>query len=192
MKKVLYTLIASAAAAGAAQAQSISAGHPYVGVGVATADHQYSFSGAGVTKLDSDGWKASGKVFGGYEFTPNVAAELGYTDLRNSDFSYTQNGSSVKGYSNGYGAYVAGKYTMPVNDQFSAYGKLGVAYSKRKLVEDGGARVKDKDTGAYAALGAEFKLNQNVSLIGEYERYGKSKDFGAKPDVVTFGVKYSF
>jgi OOP family OmpA-OmpF porin len=79
-----------------------------------------------------------------------------------------------------------------VNEQFSAYGKLGVAYSKRKLDANDGTHIDDNDTGAYAGLGVEFKLNQKVALIGEYERYGKSKDFGAKPDVITFGVKYSF
>lgn len=47
-------------------------------------------------------------------------------------------------------------------------------------------------TGAYAALGVEFKLNQQVSFVGEFECYGKSKVYGAKPNVVTVGVKYSF
>lgn len=81
---------------------------------------------------------------------------------------------------------------MPVNDQFSAYGKLGVAYSNRKVEANDGLHIDHHDTGAYAALGAEYKLNEKVSLVGEYERYGKSTDFGAKPDVVTVGVKYSF
>ncbi len=192
MKKLFFTLIVSAATVGAAQAQTTSPGRPYIGVGVASADHDYSLGGVGGTNLNSDGWKASAKVFGGYEFTQNLGVEVGYTDLRSSDFSYTRNGKGVNGYSDGYGAYMAGKYNMPLNDQFSAYGKLGVAYSKRKLDANDGQHIDAHDTGAYAALGVEYKLNQKVSFIGEYERYGKSKDFGAKPDVVTVGVKYSF
>lgn len=192
MKKIVYTLLASAATAGAAQAQTVTVAHPYIGIGAASADHDYSLGGTGATNLDSKGWKASGKIFGGVELTENLAAEVGYTDFRSSDFSYTRNGSGAKGSSDGYGAYVAAKYNVPLNDQFSAYGKLGVAYSKRKLDTSDGLRLNDHDTGAYGALGAEYKLNQKVSLIAEYERYGKSKDFGAKPDVVTFGVKYSF
>lgn len=192
MKKVIFTLIASAAAVGAAQAQTTSTGRPYIGVGVASADYDYSLGGVGGTNLNSDGWKASAKVFGGYEFTQNLGVEVGYTNLRSSDFSYTRNGKGVNGYSDGYGAYVAGKYNMPLNDQVSAYGKLGVAYSKRKVEANDGLHSKDNDTGAYAALGVEYKLNQKVSFIGEYERYGKSKDYGAKPDVVIVGVKYSF
>ncbi|MBA5689922.1 porin family protein [Rugamonas apoptosis] len=192
MKKVILTLIASAATAGAAQAQTGAAGHPYIGVGVASADHNYAAGGMGGTNLISDGWKASAKIFGGYDFNRNLGVEVGYTDLRSSDFSYTRDGKGINGYSNGYGAYVAGKYTMPVNEQFSAYGKLGLAYSKRKVETNDGQRLNDHDTGAYAALGAEFKLNQNVSFVAEYERYGKTKDYGAKPNVVSVGVKYSF
>lgn len=192
MKKLFLTLIASAATAGAAQAQTTTAARTYIGVGVASADHDYSVGSVGGTNLNSDGWKASAKVFGGYEFTQNLGVEAGYTDLRSSDFSYTRNGKGVNGYSNGYGAYVAGKYNMPLNDKFSAYGKLGVAYSKRKVEANDGLHINEHNTGAYAALGVEYRLNQKVALIGEYERYGKSKDFGAKPDVVTVGVKYSF
>jgi hypothetical protein len=36
------------------------------------------------------------------------------------------------------------------------------------------------DTGAYGALGVQYKLNQQVALTAEYERYGKEKDIGAK------------
>lgn len=192
MKKVILTLIASAATVGAAQAQTGVAGRPYVGVGIASEEHDYSFGGVGGTNLNRDGWKASAKVFGGYEFTPNVGVEAGYTDMRSADFSYLRDGKNVSGYANGYGAYVAAKYTVPVNAQFAAYGKLGVAYSKRKIETNDGEHDAHHDTGAYAALGLEYKLSQKVSFVGEYERYGKSKAYGAKPDVVTVGVKYSF
>jgi hypothetical protein len=38
----------------------------------------------------------------------------------------------------------------------------------------------------------QYNLNQQVALTVEYERYGKSKDFGAKADVWTVGARYSF
>lgn len=192
MKKLFFTLIASAATVGSAHAQTTSIGRPYVGVGVAAAGHDYSMGGLGGTNVSKDGWKASAKIFGGYELTQNVGVEVGYTDLRSSDFSYARNGKAANGNSEGYGSYVAGKYNMPLNDQFSAYGKLGVAYSKRKVEASDGLRIDHHDTGAYGALGVEYKLNQKVSFVGEYERYGKDKDFGAKPNVLTVGVKYSF
>jgi opacity protein-like surface antigen len=191
MKKLIFALIASAAAMTAAQAQTTTAPRPYIGVGVATADHDYSLGGA--TNVNSDGYKASAKVFGGVEFDQRYGIEAGYTDFRGSDFSYTNaTGAAGHGSSDGYGVYVAGKASVPLNDQFSAYGKLGVAYSKRKLSSDLGLNADQNDTGAYAAVGLQYNINQQVALTAEYERYGKSKDFGAKPDVLTAGLKYSF
>jgi OOP family OmpA-OmpF porin len=189
MKKLIFALTASAAVA---TAHAQTTGRPYAGLGVATANHNYSLAGAGATNIDNDGWKASAKVFGGFEFTQNLGVEVGYTDFRSSGFRYTHKGQSVSGDADGYGAYLAAKYTVPLKDQFSAYGKLGVAYSKRKLNANDGTHIDNDDTGVYAGVGVEYKLNEKVAFVGEYERYGKSKDFGAKPDVISFGVKYSF
>jgi OOP family OmpA-OmpF porin len=178
MNKLIFALIASVAAVGAAQAQTANtAPRGYVGVGVATADN---------STIDS--YKSSAKIFGGYEFDQNLGIEAGYTDFRNADYSV----GNINGSTKGYGTYVAGKYTVPVNEQFSAYGKLGLAYSERKISDNAGLDYTNHDTGAYAGVGVQYSLNQNVALTAEYERYGKSKDFGAKADVWTVGAKYSF
>jgi OOP family OmpA-OmpF porin len=180
MKKLIFALIASVAAVGAAQAQTANtAPKSYIGLGAATAD-------------TNDGYKTSAKIFGGYEFDQHWGVEAGYTDFRKSNLNSFENGKIYSANSDGYGTYVAGKYTAPINDQFSAYGKLGVAYSKRDFDSASGLSFSQHDTGAYAGVGVEYKLNQNVSLNAEYERYGKDKDFGAKADVWTAGVKYSF
>jgi len=98
----------------------------------------------------------------------------------------------VRGSTEGYGTYVAAKYTLPLNEQVSAYGKVGLSHNERKLTDNLGQRFKDDDTGGYGGVGVEYKLNQNVALLAEYERYGKSKAYGAKPDVWSVGLKYGF
>jgi opacity protein-like surface antigen len=191
MKKLIVALTVGAAAMGAAQAQTTQTQpRAYVGVGVATANHEDSSVG-GLTNFDSDGYKASAKIFGGYEFDQNWGVEAGYTDFRNSNFNYSNNGTNASGNTKGYGYYVAGKYNVPVNDQFSVYGKLGLQHSERKL-ESAALNLKDTDTGAYGGVGLQYNINQQVALTAEYERYGKSKDFGAKADVWTVGARYSF
>ena len=191
MKKLIVALIATTAAVGAAQAQTTQTQpRAYVGVGIATADHVNSSVG-GLNNVDSDGYKPSAKIFGGYEFDQNWGVEAGYTDFRNSDFNYTANGVNGSGHTKGNSYYVAGKYNYPVNEQFSVYGKLGVQHSERKL-ETAALNLKNTDTGAYGAVGVQYNLNQQVALTAEYERYGKSKDFGAKADVWTVGARYSF
>lgn len=189
MKKFLAVLIASAAAMSAAQAQT-TAPRAYVGAGVASADHDFKLSGA--TNVDTEGYKASGKLFGGYEFNQTWGVEAGYTDFRKSDLNYAIGSMNLRGETDGHAVYLAAKATLPVNEQFSLYGKLGAARTKSELTLVNAAQTSRSKTEAYGALGAQYKLNENVSLIGEYERYGKSKDFGAKADVLTIGAKYSF
>jgi OOP family OmpA-OmpF porin len=88
--------------------------------------------------------------------------------------------------------YVAGKASMPINDQFSAFGKLGVENSHRSYSTTAGMGGSNSDTGVYAGVGVQYNLNQKVALTAEYERYGNKKDFGAKPDVWTVGARYNF
>jgi opacity protein-like surface antigen len=188
MKKLIVALLAGAAAMSAAQAQTTAQPRGYVGIGVATADHE-DFSG--LNNYDGNGYKASAKIFGGVQIDPTWAAEAGYTDFRSADFNYSANGVNGGGSTKGYGYYLAAKGTVPINEQFSAYGKLGVQHSERKL-ESPILSLKDTDTGLYGAVGLQYKLTEQVALNAEYERYGKSKAFGAKADVWTVGANYSF
>lgn len=184
MKKLIFALIAGATAMGAAQAQG-----PYVGVGIASADHTYNLPGT--ANGSSDGYKASGKLFGGYEFDKTWGVEAGYTDFRKSDYNYTLNGAAGHATSDGHSFYVAGKASVPLNDQFSLFGKLGAARNKATL-SDAVFHNDYSKTEAYGALGGQYNLNKQVALTLEYERYGKSRDFGAKSDVWTVGARYSF
>lgn len=182
MKKLVVALIASAAAMSAAQAQTTTTpGHAYLGVGVASADHEDSRG------FEGDGYKASGKIFGGYEFNQNWGVEAGYTDFRKSDVS----GTAGRGETKGYGYYVAAKATKPINEKVGVYGKLGLQNSQREL-STAGLTVKDHATDAYGAVGVQYNVNEQVGLVAEYERYGKSKDFGASANVLTVGARYSF
>jgi OOP family OmpA-OmpF porin len=183
MKKLILALLSCAATVGAAQAQTTQAAtapRAYVGIGVATADNL------------TNGYKADAKVFGGYEFDQTWGIEAGYTNFGSVDFYHFDSTRSVSGSTSGYGAYVAGKYSFPVTEQLSAYAKLGLSHSQRKYSNSWGWNFNDRDTGAYGGLGLQYKLNQNVSVLAEYERYGKDKPSGAKADVWTVGLKYGF
>ena len=186
MKKLIFALIASVAAVGAAHAEGA-----YVGLGVASSDHSFKLGGA--TNVDVEGYKPSAKIFGGVDLTPMFGIEAGYTDLRKADHTYrigAVNGSTT---TEGKRAYLAGKATMPLNDAFSVYGKLGAGYSKVELSNAiPGVARSDSKTELYGALGGQYNLSKQVALTLEYERYGKSKDFGAKADAISVGARYSF
>jgi len=188
MKKLIIALAAGVAAMGAAQAQSTIdtsnyvAPRPYVGVGVSGGKNQAS-----------DDWRAGGKVFGGYNIDQNWAVELGYTHFGSRDYD-TNVPSSLPGRASvkGNSSYVAAKYAYPLNERFSAYGKLGASYNERKNRVAGYGDYNERDTGLYGGLGVEYALNQNTSIVGEYERYGRDKETGTKADIVSVGVKDGF
>jgi OOP family OmpA-OmpF porin len=191
MRKPILALIAAATALSAsAQTSNVEFPRSYLGLGAATVDHDYSING--LSNVDADGFDTSFKVFGGYEFDPIWGVELGYTDFTESDFSFRQNNLPGRGKSEGYGVYVAGKGRMPLNEQFDLIGKLGVAYSHREARATTGLNLDDNDTGIYAGAGLQWNVNRQWSLIAEYERYGKSKDYGAKADVFTIAGRYNF
>ena len=186
MKKLIFALIAGVTAMGAAQAQG-----PYVGLAVASADHNFDLGGASST--DAAGYKANAKVFGGVDITPMFGIEAGYTDIRKADHTFTVAGVPGSATTDGRRSYLAGKATMPVNDKFSVYGKLGVGYSKVNVSSATPLVSRsDSDTEAYGAIGGQYNINEKVALLAEYERYGKQKDFGAKADVITVGARYNF
>ena len=120
------------------------------------------------------------------DFSNNWGVEAGYVNFSSQDVQGTT--LATKGYS----AYVAAKYTVPISDSFSAYGKLGVAHNRRKL--SGASFLSDTDTNdnVYAGLGVEYKLNERISVIGEYESFGKTQAFGARPGVWSAALKVKF
>ncbi|WP_308923315.1 porin family protein [Janthinobacterium sp. J1-1] len=192
MKKILFAMIASATALSA-----MSAAHaegPYVGVGVTA--NRYDFSVPGATSADNhSGAKAGGKVFAGYDLNQTWAVEGGYADFGSKDYSYVNGagaGGNVKSDSHGY--YLAGKATMPVTEKVGVFGKLGVARVDNSLSGSGlstGIRGENK-TGVYASLGAQYAINEKVSLTAEVEHFGKSADQGHKATGLAVGARYNF
>lgn len=191
MKKLIFALIAGTAAMSAAHAQTTMSPRGYVGAGLATVENEHRIPGA--TGVEDSNYKSSGKIFGGVDINERFGVETGYTDFRTSRTNYTRNNVNGQAETDGYGAYVAGKATMPINDKTGVYGKLGVAHTKHEMnATTPGVARKVSDNGVYAGVGVQHAINEQVSLIAEYERYGKEKDFGAKPDVFTIGAKYKF
>lgn len=188
MKKIFIAAIAGVAVLGTAQVQAQEK-RSYIGVGVTTVEHDTHIPGA--TGGNTDGWKSSGKIFGGVEFDRMWGVEAGYTDYRSFGRNYTIAGVPGRVEMDGYGVYLAGKATAPLTDRFELFGKLGLVHN-RMNASGSTMFADDSDTDPYFGVGAQYNLNEKVALTLEYERYGKSRDFGVKPNAWTVGARWNF
>ena len=157
---------------------------------------------------------ADPKLFGGINLSPNVALEAGYANLytRGYHFADYARPDEVNGAlgTKGFNSYLAARVNVPVNDSFSAYGKVGVAYSERVVHDntrratataadgDVGANVVyryqdgkltstplwDPHTGAFPCGAVVPGINDDPSqsCIGVHERFRVGNDDCALPD----------
>jgi OmpA-OmpF porin, OOP family len=131
----------------------------------------------------STGWRLAG----GYHFTPNWGAELGYTQSGNG----TINGVNYKAES----TQIAAVGTYPVNEQFDLFAKLG--YAMNKLTGDAttGCPNCSKNDLMYG-VGGQYNFNKQVGLRLQYEDLGKMTDNpgvdNSKATNIALGLVYNF
>ena len=111
------------------------------------------------------------KIFGGYQFHRNIAAEVGYgmlfdkSDVEVSALEFVAVGM------------------FPVANQISVIGKLGLAN-----VEVDSPLAADDKTEITWGLGAQFDVNRNISARALWQRYQTDEEL----DWFTIGIMYRF
>jgi OOP family OmpA-OmpF porin len=80
---------------------------------------------------------------------------------------------------------------LPIADQFSFVGKLGVSANRRTL-HDPIFELSERKTGRYTSIGVQYLLNEKVSFNLDYEQYGKRGSVGLKANAFSLNVKYAF
>jgi len=103
------------------------------------------------------------RIDGGYNFTQNWGAEIGYFGIGNASDG-SGNGVSLNS------SYVAGVGTYPINELFDVFGKLGVAVNQ--LSNANGCTVCGAQTELMYGVGADFNINKNVGIRVQYENLG--------------------
>lgn len=121
------------------------------------------------------------KLYGGYQFTTNWGAELGYNNLgKKFSANFTASGVGGSAPINVHNAYFAGTGTLPLGGGFSLLAKFGVV---RNSMTGGGSGCsgtacvlvgEDKNRiQPLMGAGAELALGKTFALRLEYEDYGK-------------------
>lgn len=148
---------------------------------------------------DSNAWK----VFGGYKIAPNLAVEGTYVNFGKSTTNSTipvipginnqANPLSVETKATGFGA--SGVASTPVTDEISLFGKMGVMSWEKESTTTVWNSTKTASTtqsvdsdGVDLSLGAgaEYKLDDNWGVRGEYEHVN-----GLDANMYSVGATYT-
>jgi OmpA-OmpF porin, OOP family len=168
----------------------------YVGgaIGGSTTDVDAgSLAAVGFTTRSTDDSDFSWNLSAGYKFTQNWAVELGYVDLGTFGASGTFGGAPASVSADVTGWTVSAVGTLPLNDMFSLYGKLGFIRSKSKgsaSVAGALGSATSNETDFTVGIGARYNFNRNVSLFVEANHYELGDNGDARNFLV--GVRYDF
>ena len=188
-KPLLLALIAAAALAPFAA----SAADAYVGASLGNGKTKVDISGAYSIKDTSTAYK----VFGGYQFNEIFGLEGGYVDLDKAVLPR----SGVRVVVNPRSYYLAGTASLPLSAEVKLYAKLGAVRTHSTLSFGSGSNR----TSALLGVGASWAVSKQVSLVIEYEDYGKlyseyaggltpqlRGDSTIKGNMLSVGVRFHF
>jgi OOP family OmpA-OmpF porin len=178
-KKVTLALAALLAVPVIASAQA------YVGASVGSNTYKLSFEDASTSQSET-----GGKVYGGYNFTPNLGVEVGYANLGKWSESDGIDTVSTKTQS----LYLAAVGTVPLAAGFSVQGKLGVARHSTKVTLNELSDTVDRVT-PLIGIGATYAFTPNVLGVLEFEHYGKvasESGLDLEAQMVSAGIRVKF
>lgn len=199
MKPILNTLLfAAATAATAAYAPLALADDFYVGVNLASKSDGYinqTGRDGKTTRADSKDGGIPVKLYGGYNLSPVLALEGGYQRFGTNHFDLPLGGQLG---AEAHAFYAAAKGTLALNEQWSLFGKLGVARASSKITVSGLGAASDSSTAnrnrLYASVGGAYAISQQLSVQLEWDRFGKVNNEGLNSNLnnLSLGLRYSF
>jgi len=165
-KRLGLTALAALALMAATAAQADTQPGFYAGAGIGTTKiGDSAFDGTGIDESDT-----GFKIFGGYTFNENWAAEVSYFDFGEASVSAGNSSASVG--ITGLSASAVGR--LPVNDMFAVYGKLGFASYDVDLDFNnvpgfGSGHLSDSDSDLIYGVGGALSFGGNFEARLEYE-----------------------
>ena len=159
----------------------------YIGYNAGQSKYNFNCSGAG----SCDDTAAGYTLFAGVGLHPNVAVEVGYTDLGKSTF-----GSANLRAQAWHGSAV-GTWWFGSRQQFGAFGRLG-AYSGelKATVPSTGGETKHGTTNLLYGVGGQWNLSSKFGARLEWMRFASMGGGGFNQtgdvDLLALGLLYHF
>jgi OOP family OmpA-OmpF porin len=201
MKTALLATLAAAGLLSASPAALSQNTKFYAGGSIGQAKTADWCTGAPST-VSCDDKDTAWKIFGGYQFHPNFAVELGYADLGSVKASGSDAGVTFDITGKQTAWDLTGVASWPLANRFAVFGRLGLYYGESKgsgTVSFGGVSgsgsVSDTNTDFTFGLGASYNLTSNAGLRVEWQRYndmGGDNVGKSNVDVLSIGALYRF
>ena len=157
---------------------------PYLGASFGSSHLEEDFSGL---KLDTDA--NAFRIVGGFQLGDYLGVEAGYQNF--GDFSETIEfiDFSTRTRIEAEGWTLGGTLGLPLNEQFSLYGRAGVFFWDADVDVDGFSIDVPSDENPYYGGGAKVDMTSNLSLVGDWTRYELDT---VNSDVISVGFEYRF
>lgn len=151
----------------------------------ASAEGIYIFGDIGQTTIDADSVKLTDNTFsigGGFKINDTFSIEAAYRDLGGED-SFFGSGPNFTAIQSSVLA------NLPINEEASVYGRLGVARLKITIKDDFD-NYTDTDNKLAAGIGARYSINETTGFRVEYSRYSRWEEINLS--TLTIGFDHSF
>lgn len=114
------------------------------------------------------------KIFGGYQFDRNFGVEGGYTNIGKATATGTIGARAGSGKAEAKGFELLYVGTLPINEQFAVYGKLGLFRWDFDMSATGrreSGTIGDKVTNLTLGVGLKYNLTKDLAARLEFQRY---------------------
>lgn len=188
-KTLLSALLASAFVLSA----SAHAAGAYIGANAGSVEHKASIDGESGKES-----KAAFKLYGGYGFNENFGIETGYVHMGKVSDSASFGGDNAALSYRARAFYIAGTAALPLSQQFSLFAKAGVTANRGKIrasLNGDSESISRSNTTAMFGVGAEYSFTKNMSVVAEYENFGKvidENEGNTKAQMISVGLRYKF
>jgi len=159
------------------------------------------------TSIIDDNHDTGYKLFGGYQFNKNFSVEAGYFDL--GQFGYTATVTTplpatpgtLTGQIRLKGINIDAVGILPITENFSAFGRVGLNYAQARDSFTGTGSVtvlnptpNKNDTNLKLGLGIGYDFTKSLGMRAEVERYRINDAVGNRGDidVISLGLIYRF
>jgi OOP family OmpA-OmpF porin len=172
---------------------------PYLGGGLGWGSIGAPDNVYGIHNENTSGVVA-GRVFGGLSFTPNLGLETGFTKFGDVNYSASTANASIKAKTETYAVDMVGKVTIPLENNFSLFGKVGGAYlneadSATATVNGVTRSASDSEGKILPTFGAGlgYNINKNVTADVSWMRIQKVGDTDLNStDTAMLSLSYHF